>query len=217
MFHFQTLFVTFQTNFGQKFQTFCRNIAKLNLHQQNRNICENDDFTQLALVLWTWCWAILSSYKLSFSWWAPSPSAAFLDIFCVDKFSGRKGHHLPEVEFMQKSCGVTVYMIDRAKLKNIIIFSDSNLWRCLKIVQLELQNLEWTLPLTGGSPVRLKLLQPLHFTWEAFTCPSFFTLSGKYEGSPITILVLAVSPCEVTPQTWPISSYLISSMGLSSM
>lgn len=111
----------------------------------------------------------------------------------------------------------SLWMIDRAKLKNIIIFSDSNLWRCLKIVQLELQNLEWTLPLTGGSPVRLKLLQPLHFTWEAFTCPSFFTLSGKYEGSPITILVLAVSPCEVTPQTWPISSYLISSMGLSSM
>ena len=49
------------------------------------------------------------------------------------------------------------------------------------------------------------------------TCPTFLTLSSKYEGSATTALVFAVSPWDLTPATFPLSSYTISSIGLSSM
>ena len=49
------------------------------------------------------------------------------------------------------------------------------------------------------------------------TCPTRLVFPGKYDGSPITNFDRAVSPSEVTPIAFPVSSYATSASVLASM
>lgn len=80
----------------------------------------------------------------------------------------------------------SLWMIDCAKLKNIIIFSDSNLWRCLKIVQHPLKYWSW-----GGQDALIAKpgVNTTSYRWFPGTFETTSTFAFHLRGIYLSILL----------------------------